>query len=166
MSQPPQPGTEIAVGAPMSTELATQFAQMAMMVPDETGDAVESILAAILAAPSWEALSDPWEASGAEKLAGKVICIESVVRRPSDFRDGLGVFLVVHGFTAGTGEKVTWTTSSVSVVGQLVRAYAMGWLPLYAMIVVAERQTERGYRPHHLKFLGKSAPVAAEAPAF
>jgi hypothetical protein len=166
MTDSNEPGTDVAVGAPISTELATQFAQMAMMIPSETGDAVENILAAVLAAPSWEKLADPWESADAEALVGKMLCIQSLVRRPSDFRDGLGVFLVVHATDVKSGEAVTFTTGSVSVVGQLVRAYAMGWLPIYAEMIVATRQTESGYRPHHLKFLGRPTTMTADKPAF
>jgi hypothetical protein len=127
---------------------------MATLVPSETGDAVESILDAILNAPTWEQLSAPWETAEVEALAGRVLRIDSIVRRPSDFRDGLGVFLVVHYVDVTSGETGVLTTSSVSVVAQLVKAYAAGWLPIYASFVIAERPTEAGYRPHHLKVTG------------
>jgi hypothetical protein len=157
---PDAPGSsqEIAVAAPMSAELVEQFARMAMLVPSETSDAVESIITAILNAPSWDHLDDPWESSKAEALAGVVFRIEDVTRRPSDYRDGIGIFLVVHSLNVSTGEKFVWTTSATSVVAQLVHAYVAGWLPLHAELVIAARATERGYRPHHLKFHGPGAP--------
>jgi hypothetical protein len=150
-----KPGTGIEVGMTLPAELVQQFAQMAMMIPSEGTDAIESIVGAILNAPGWEHLSDPWEAAGAETLAGKTLLITDVTRRPSDYKDGLGIFLVVHYVESRSGERGVWTTGSTACVAQLARAYAGGWLPLYAQIVVAERPTESGYRPHHLKFLGK-----------
>lgn len=161
MSQQSQQGAEVAVRTPMSAELIQQFAAMAMIIPSETSDAIESIVSAILAAPAWDMLDDPWQSRGAEKMAGVIFRIDDLMRRPSDFKDGLGLFLVVHSVIHETGEKVAWTTSSTGVVAQLVRAYVAGWLPLYATVVIAERPTESGYRPHHLKFFGPSAPASA-----
>lgn len=154
----------VAVAGELSSELVQKFATMAMVIPDEAGDAVENILAAILAAPTWEKLDEPWDASGAAKLAGVVFRIDSVIRRPSRYRDGMGVFLVVHCTHGKTGEKIVWTTSSTSVVAQLVVAYCREWLPIWATVVVAEKPTDAGYYPHHLHFYGPAAPgeVAAK----
>lgn len=165
MTTPSQPGTDIEVGLTLPAELVQQFAQMAMMIPSETTDAVESIIEAILQAPTWENLSDPWETSKVDKLTGKTWIIHDLMRRPSDFRDGLGIFLVVRMSDRSTGESTVWTTGAVACVAQLARAYAAGWLPLYAQVVVAERATSAGYKPHHLKFLGRaSAPVSDAMP--
>lgn len=155
MTAPGQPGTELDTTLHLSPETVQRFAQMAMLIPSETTDAVESIVSAILNSPTWEMLSDPWESRSAEELDGKRLRIDGLQRRPSDYRDGLGIFLVVHCTDLANGEKFAWPTGSVSVVAQLVRAYAGGWLPLIAEIIIAERTTENGYRPHHLKFLGR-----------
>lgn len=157
------PGTELATMPQLSPELVQKFAQMAMLIPSETTDAMDSIISAILAAPTWEHLADPWESVGAEKLAGKMFRIDSITRRPSQFQDGLGLFLVVHITDTRTGESSVFTTSSTAVVAQLVHAYVSGWLPLYAELVVAERVTEKGYRPHHLKFHGQAQPASSTA---
>lgn len=166
MTDQTKPGTDIEVGLTLPAEMVRQFAAMAMMIPSEGTDAIESIIGTILAAPTWENLSDPWESSAAEKLAGHTLLITDVVRRPSDFKDGLGVFLVVHYTDTKSGERGVWTTGSTACVAQLARAHAGGWLPLYAQIVVAERATERGYRPHHLKFLGRADKPVSEAMPF
>lgn len=149
-----EPGTEVAVTQPLSAELVQQFAQMAMLIPSETTDAMESIVSAILNAPTWRELDDPWQSRGAEKVEGKRLRIDDITRRPSDYRDGLSIFLVVHCTDVTNGEKVVWTTSSTGIVAQLVRAYAAGWLPVLAQVVIAKRATESGYRPHHLQFFG------------
>lgn len=154
------PGQQVAVQRqPLSAELVSQFAGMAMLIPSETTDAVESIISQILAAPGWDMLDDPWETTDAKRLAGRIFTIDSLTRRPSQFKDGLGVFLVVHSTDAQTGEQFVWTSSAMGVVAQLVRAYAADWLPLYATLVIAERPTESGYYPHHLKFHGPTKPV-------
>jgi hypothetical protein len=70
---------------------------------------------------------------------------------------------VVHATHGKTGEKIVWTTSSTSVVAQLVRAHCGQWLPIWATVVVADKPTEAGYYPHHLRFYGPRAPSEAEA---
>lgn len=134
-------------------ELVAQFVEMAMVVPSEDGSGMERIVAQLLSAESWEQLSDPWESTNAEQLRGKRLRIDSVMRRPSQYKGGLGIFLVVKGVNLGTGEAIVWTSSSAAIIAQLVRAYAKGWIPCVCEIVIADRPTEAGYYPHHLRFL-------------
>lgn len=145
----------------LSPELAAQFAQMASMIPEEreNGSGYESILSAILAAGTLDDLDAPWTSTKAEKLAGKVLRLESPIRRPSDFRSGLRIFLAVPYTDTHTGETGVLTTGSAAVVGQLVRAYALGGFPCLAELVIAERPTADGYHPHHLKFYGSGDSV-------
>src|SRR5215469_14319532 len=128
---------------------------MSGMIPLENSDgAAERILAQILAANTWEELDAPWEASKAEQLMGKRMELQYAERRPSDFRDGLGIFLVLHMVDCQSGEAVVATTSSISILGQVARAYALNALPLIVEFIVADRPTQKGYRPHHLKIHG------------
>ena len=46
-----------------------------------------------------------------------------------------------------------FTTSAVSVVIQLARAWQLGLFPVIADVVVAERPTERGFYPIHLRIV-------------
>lgn len=141
--------------APVSPALIERFAQMATMIPSEDGQAYERIVEAILSSATIDALDEPWESTKAELLLGKTLLINGLTRRPSDFKSGLRIFLVVDSVDTATGERVVWTTGSVAIVAQLVRAYALGALPCYAELIIAERPTEAGYRPHHLKFWGQ-----------
>jgi hypothetical protein len=136
---------------PLSEDIVKRFAEMAVTVPTEDGAGSDRILEQLLSATSWEQLSDPWESSNGMRLRGKLLRIDNITRRPSTYEGGLGIFLVVEAVDTANGEKVVWTTSSLSVVGQLVRAYVMGWFPMYAEVVVADRPTERGYYPQHLR---------------
>ena len=164
MSDNDTPGGEVAVIPQMSAELVKTFAGMAMLIPSETTDALDSIIGAILSSPSWEQLADPWETASAERLIGRIIRVDRLTRRPSQYKDGLGLFLVVDGVDTQTGEAIVTTTSAMGVVAQLVKAHVAGWLPLYVEWVIAERVTENGYRPQHLKVHGQ-AP-RDETPAF
>lgn len=146
-------GQQEGTVAEFPRELVTRFVEMATMVPSEDGSGMERIVEKLLSAESWEELSEPWETTDAQKLRGKRLLIQSIMRRPSQYQGGLGIFLVVHSVDKGTGEQIAWTTSSQAVIAQLVRAYAMGWLPCLAEMVIADRPTEAGYYPHHLKFL-------------
>lgn len=143
-------------------ELVARFVQMATMVPSEDGSGMERIVEQLLNAESWEQLSDPWESTNAEKLRGKRLRVDSLMRRPSTYPGGLGIFLIVKGVDLGTGEAIVWTTSSQAVIAQLVRAYARGWIPCVCEMVIADRPTERGFYPHHLRFLAVDPRRAAE----
>lgn len=147
--------------APVSPALIARFAEMATMIPTEDGQAYERIVEAILSSDTIDALDEPWESTKAELLLGKTLEIRGLTRRPSDFKSGLRLFLVVDSTDTATGERIVWTTGSVAIVAQLVRAYALGALPCYAELIIAERPTEAGYRPHHLKFWGQPS---ADAP--
>ena len=136
-------------------ELVARFVEMATMVPSEDGGGMERIIDQLLNAESWEQLSDPWESTDAEKLRGKRLRVDSIMRRPSSYPGGLGIFLVVKSVDVQTGEALVWTTSSQAVIAQLVRAYAMGWIPCLVEMVIADRPTERGFYPHHLRFLAQ-----------
>lgn len=152
-------GNEVV--AVLDKGLLAQFAEMVTLIPAEDSSGTERILAQILAATSWESLDDPWESSKAEDLAGKILRLDHAERRPSDFREGLGMFLVLHCTDTETGEAKVVTTSAVSIIGQVTRAYALGALPLYVEFVISARATQRGYHPHHLKVHGSGATAEA-----
>ena len=136
-----------------------QFAQMAQLIPDgsEDTDGTERILRQILGATDATQLDSAWS-SDTEAIVGKEQSVTGLKRLPSDFKDGLGVFLVVESVITETGEMVTWTTSAVSVVGQLVKAYAAEWLPLPCVLRRSDRPTANGYYPQHLEILRGKVP--------
>lgn len=132
------------------------FRQMAAAIPaggDDTG--LLNILAQLAAAASPEELAAPWETTGTEKLLGHVLVVTDLKRMPSDFEAGLGFYLVVTATDTETGELSTFTTGAVSIVAQLTKAYAMGWLPMKCEIVEAERATAAGHYPQHLRVYGR-----------
>lgn len=147
-------GSALAIADP---GLLKQFAQMATLIPMETEGSMERILSQVLTATHWDELDAPWEASQAEAVAGRRLRFDRVERRPSDFREGLGIFLVCHCVDVDNGDVIVVTTSAVGVIGQLVRAHALGAMPVVAEFIIAERPTKDGYRPHHLKFHGSLA---------
>lgn len=145
-----KPSTDLVI----TEETRRQFAMMVTAVPDAEGSGAERIVLSILNAKTWDELDDPWDSSKGEVFVDVEQRIDSIMRRPSTFADGLGVFLVVRGKRMDTDEEIVWTTGSVSVVAQLVKAFMLGALPLYATLRKAERPTERGYYPHHLEITG------------
>ena len=134
----------------LSPELVQRFAQMAMMIPEDDGSATERILEQILSAETLEELNAPWDVGKARELAGVLLRVDQLKRQPSSFAGGLKIFLVVSYTNTRTGEQKVLATSSMSVVAQLVRGYAISGLPLYAEFVIADRPTSNGYHPHHL----------------
>ena len=137
----------------ISGQLAARVAALLDHVPvdDETGGA--RIAEQLLGGATPEDLNQPWDATGGRALIGKVIRIDEVVQRPSQFQQGLRAFLVVRGEDTQTGEPITFTTSAMAVVIQLARCCAEGWLPAWAEVEQAARPTEAGYLPYHLRFV-------------
>lgn len=148
--EPSRAGSDVAI----SPDTIAMFAQMAMAVPDAEGSGSENIVLAILGAKSWDDLDDPWKSNKTDTLIGHTLCIKEIMRRPSSFADGLGIFLVVRGKDMDQDEDITFTTGSVSVVAQLVKAFLLNAFPLYCVLRQSERPTERGYYPHHLEMQG------------
>jgi hypothetical protein len=124
-------------------------------VPSEDGGGIERIIEAILSADSWDQVDAPWDTTNVKLLEGKTLRINSITRRPSSFKGGLGIFLVVNATDIGTGEAMVITTGSVNVVAQLVRLYMLESLPVFVKWIVADRPTENGYYPHHLEIVGR-----------
>lgn len=146
-------------GITLSENTLKMFANMVTMIPEAEGDAYDAILTSLLGATSWDQLDDPWDSSKTEALIGVEQKITAITRRPSTYKGGLGMFLVVHAEDMRNGKPLVWSTGSVAMVGQLVRAYAAGWLPLYAEIIIAANPTSRGYYPQHLQINGCGADV-------
>lgn len=151
-----QQSTEVALIN--DTALLERFAEMAVMIPADLGSGTEDILAKILSAKTWDQLDEPWETTDIEDILGKSLRITKVQRRPSTMKGGLGVFLVIHMQDAKTGAEYVKTTGSVSVVAQIARAYALGVTSMLVEWCRAERPTENGYYPQHLKVLDAVVP--------
>lgn len=159
------PGTDVdnqqsqEVALINDAKLLEQFAEMAVMIPADLGGGTEDILRKILSAKTWDQLDEPWQTSQVDDILGKTLRITKVVRRPSTYAGGLGVFLVVHLTDTKTGKEYVKTTGSVSVVGQIARAYALGVTAMTVQWCRAERPSESGYYPQHLKVLDAATPA-------
>jgi len=130
--------------------LVAQFAEMAMALPETESDGGAGIIEAILNAVDVKATNKIWDARDIESLSGVSLVIESASRSISDYKGGLGVFLVVQAVREDTGEPVTFTTGSLSVVAQIVKAWAGEELPLRCTPTPADRPAKSGYVPWHL----------------
>lgn len=139
-------------------KLLEQFAEMAVMIPADPGGGTEDILRKVLSAKTWGDVNTPWETSDIEDILGKPLRVVSVTRRPSTFAGGLGVFLVVKLRDAKTNAEYLKTTGSVSVVGQFASLYAMGATALLIEWCRADRPSESGFYPQHIKVLDAHVP--------
>lgn len=137
----------------LTPEVRQRFLDMVNLLPRGESDGGAGIITALIEAGSPEALNAPWEADSTKSLVGKVVQINGVKVRDSDYTEGLGVFLVVDAVNLTTGEAMVFTTGAGSVVSQLVIAHAQGWLPLVAEIVEASKPTKDGYKPIHLRVI-------------
>jgi len=152
------PGTglaprDTAAPAPLPEEVAERVREAVRGIPGDDGSGAERIITQLLDATSIDDLNAPWDGTSSRNLAGKRLTIRGITQRPSQFEDGAGIFLVADAVDAKTGEPAVFTTSAVSVVIQLARAWQLGLFPLIADVVVAERPTERGFYPIHLRIV-------------
>jgi len=128
------------------------FSQMAVGIPEaDDGEAYESIVLQLLNAENLDAFNAPWDTEQTANLAGKMLKIESMARRQSDFAGGLGLYIVTKGVRLDTGEPFTWTTGGVANVASLARIHFQGKLPAIVELVIADTPTANGFRPQHLK---------------
>jgi hypothetical protein len=151
-------GAEVAVPAssevaPISDELRQKVIAAVEGIPGDDGTGGEAIVRQLLDAQTIDDLNAPWEGTSGRNLNGKRLEIRGVTQRPSSFNEGAGIFLVADATDTKTGEASTFTTSALSVVIQLARAYQLGLFPIIADIVVAERPTARGFYPYHLRIV-------------
>jgi len=143
-------GAEIA---PYSPETIARVQEAVKTIPGDDGSGAERIVTQLLDATTIDDLNAPWEGTSGRNLNGKRLTIRGVTQRPSTFEDGTGIFLVADAVDAKTGETCVFTTSAISVVIQLARVHQMGMFPVIADVVVAERPTERGFYPYHLRIV-------------
>jgi hypothetical protein len=155
---PAAPAAEVAVKqdnapAPISAEVAQRVRDAVEGIPGDDGSGAERIITALLDAKTIDDLNAPWDGTSGRNLNGRRLTIRGISQRSSQFADGAGIFLVADAVDSKTGEQTTFTTSAISVVIQLARAWQLGLFPIIADIVVAERPTEAGFYPYHLKVI-------------
>jgi len=122
-------------------------------VPEAEDDAYVRIIRQLMSAQSAADLNNPFDARGLEEYIDRPILVVGIHKMPSDFDEGLGVYLVVDIVTGPDDQHATITTGSVNCVVQLVRAYTMGAFPLACVPREAKRPTAKGYKPMHLEVI-------------
>lgn len=135
--------------ATVSPKVLAQFAEMIRMVPTGSGG-IDSMLAQIFNANGLQGLDAPWAGDGLPELpVGNLLFFNAIESRESDYKGGLGAYLVVDCITPTSGEIKKYSTGAVMVVGQLVKAYVSGEFPFAAF--VEEAETKAGFTSLHLK---------------
>lgn len=155
MTTPNKPVTEIIDATTGLLAEPGGLETMELLVNDlpeiDADDAVERILADLLAARTAADLNKPWEATGVEAFVGVPLNILEVGRAPSDY-DGIGVYLVVRAMNIRTHEPVVFTTGATMIMGALIMCHRNGWLPIIATPRTGKRKTRKGHDTYHLEF--------------
>lgn len=149
-------GKEIQPVTTHTEAMVERFNKAMGEIPDAGTTGVEGIVAQIMSVENVAQLGSAWESENTKALVGKVVQITGLSKMESDLPEGLPYFLIVQYLDTETGEVGTFTTGTVSVVAQLAKAYAEGWLPLDCRVEQSKRPTKDGYYPLHLKVLGLS----------
>lgn len=129
------------------------YESMITSVPEAGADGFDSILAALAMATDVADLDAPWRSTGLTAVANVPIRVTGIRKMPSDFPGGLPWFLIIDGAIIDTGETVAITTGAVSVVAQLVKAWALDAFPLDVVPRIAARPSRSGYFPQHLEIV-------------
>lgn len=129
------------------------YESMIEAVPDAGADGIEGILDALARATDVRDLDAPWRSAGLDAYLNVELTVTGIRKLPSDYAGGLSWFLIIDGATAD-GEVVSITTGATMVVAQLVRAFALGGLPVRVIPRQSERPSRNGYYPQHLEILG------------
>jgi hypothetical protein len=120
-------------------------------VPGRSEQAGLEMFQQILAATTLDELDRPWNGNGMGDYIDQVITINSIRQEPSSFKDGPGVFLIGEGFVNESGLVISFMTSSVYEMAQLLVAHTNGLFPWTCIPRVAVKPTENGYYPRHLE---------------
>ena len=128
---------------------AMQLEPLLDQIPEAAGDD-DRILQAILAAESPDEIDSPWRGQGLRSLVEQVIKVNGIRWAPSDFPEGIGIFLIVD-VTLADGERTVTTTGSASVVLQLCKLHAMDAFPMEFIVKQGQSKRDPGRRPMHLE---------------
>ena len=165
-------GTEIVIKSTgeVATEESINGYLMAIIerLPDpESGD-MTGILSQIINAAEFTDLDSPWQSAGMDKFRDHAITIRSIKKMESDVAGGLGWYLLCEGTVLETGEYQAFSTSSVSIMAQLLVAHDRGMFPLTVYIRRATKASKNGFYPMHLEIYRQGAyydPQESAAPS-
>lgn len=129
------------------------FTSMLDLVPEVEEGSYEGILEALFNAKNIYELDTPFNAESLSAYKDTVITINSARRAPSEFKGGLGVYLILDCTNMETGEKFTVTTGSIVTVAQVLRMFSLDVLPAVVIPRVADKATKSGFYPQHLEIV-------------
>jgi hypothetical protein len=138
----------------ISKRASEALTEALMGVPPTGDDGYERLLLQLAGASDPSQLDAPWRAEGMRAYINEPLEVRGLRRIESDYEGGLPFFLVVDAASIATGELVTFTTGSVTVVAQLAKANQLGAIPGWRVIPrQADRPSERGFYPQHLEVM-------------
>lgn len=147
MTDTAKPTTDVIVAGERLTDLGATEALTLMVtdLPEAEGDATERILAQILTAETAEDVNQIWETSKIETVLDVPLLISRVERAPSDFEDGIGVYVVIHAVNQRTHAPIVVVTGSINVIAVLIKAHRADWLPMIGIPRGPKRPNKNGH---------------------
>lgn len=136
----------------------TKATELLADIPTAEDDGGAGIYEMLLNAVDLTDLNRPWENSGLEAMQDQRLIIDGMTKLESDYAEGPGWYLLLHGASEATGDEVTASTSSLAIMLQCVQIYRKGWMPCTVIPRVSERKTRSGYEAWHLEIIPPGAP--------
>lgn len=103
-------------------------------------------------ADSAEALFGDSGPVGWRTQLGRPVLVQRVRWFQGNYEEGAGFYALVDAADATTGERLLLTSGATSVLIQLAKADAMGWLDKPVTARESDRATANGYKPYKLWF--------------
>ena len=137
-----------------ATVLDTAIALL-QVIPESDDDGQLRIMNQIMSAQSPEQMDAIWESGNLRDHMGYPIIINRATRAPSDYKEGLGFFLILDCVNPETGEPFTVTTGSQTTVVQVAWAIKQFGLPFECVPSISTRPSKDGYYPQRLSKIRK-----------
>lgn len=152
-----QPGTQVE----LSQELIDLMRPMVTAVPDYEAGTGEDILKRLLVAKTIDELESVFK--GRDLPLDRPWIIQGIAKAESDFKGGIGFYLVMNCVDPTNGEQKVFNTGSGNIMGQLLALFAQEAFPVRAVAIQADKPSKNGFYPQRLTEITLERTAAAPA---
>lgn len=133
------------------------------MLDDPEAVAAEMAARVMNATSLAELESEGTELSKIDAVLGKVIEVQHVAWRNSDYNEGAAVYAIVDAIDVGSGEQFKLSVGAEDAVRKLYKLASFDAFPYMIMLQKAEKDTKNGFRPVNCFLKGKRVGEGEDA---